>query len=203
MLKISELRCVRGESVLFDHVNIEVQPGSALLISGANGSGKTSLLRILCGLSLPDSGNVFWEGHDILDWRESYHENLSYLGHRNGLHGDLSIVENLRQESPRNDDAVIKDALATVELSHRGEQLVKTLSQGQQRRTALARILVQRRPLWILDEPFNALDKASVKKLTDILNQHVAQRGMLVFTSHYTIDIDPSKLTELIIEAPA
>ena len=118
------------------------------------------------------------------------------------MHGDLSIVENLKYENT-SDASAIDEALAIVELNHRGDQLVKTLSQGQQRRTALARILLQKRPLWILDEPFNALDKASVTKLTGILNQHVDQGGLLIFTSHYDIDIEPDKITVLNLKVPA
>lgn len=157
-------------------------------IQGFNGSGKTSLLRILAGLSNQESGKVLWNGADIRESREDYTANLLYLGHQPAVKDDLTVSENLSVSSrlagyvsPERD---IKAALDTVGLGKRTGLPARVLSQGQRRRLALARLWLDHRRLWILDEPFTALDVHATALLESRIEQHLKEAGMVVLTTH-------------------
>ena len=204
-LSVSGLCCVRGERALFGNVSAEVAAGSALWVRGHNGSGKTSLLRLLCGLATPAAGEVRWRGHSIRVLREDFKRELLYIGHASGLKDDLTASENLllgallagRNESP----ASAKRALAQVGLGRVEALPASNLSQGQRRRVALARLyLAPVPPLLILDEPFAALDQDAADQLGATLGRHVAQGGVLVYTTHQPVDLQSAPLQVLELE---
>lgn len=194
MLEIQQLECTRGDHVLFSGLNFSMREGEALHIRGSNGSGKTSLLRILCGLYLQSDGQVLWGGKDIRRLREEYSRHLCYLGHLNGIKGDLSALENLmlsaRLDGQDPDEDQALDVLARMGLAGREDLPTRVLSQGQKRRVALARLLQSRASLWILDEPFVALDVKAVAQLQQVIVDHLQRNGMVVFTTHQEVEIN-------------
>jgi heme exporter protein A len=199
MLTAHRLTCVRGNRPLFRGVDFAVAPGSWAHVRGANGAGKTSLLRILAGLSRPDEGEVRWNGEPIGD--EEFRRELLYLGHRAAVKDDLTALENLlfaaEMDGVRLPHAQAEDALARFGLAGREDLPVRFLSAGQKRRVLLARTLTRRAKLWILDEPFTALDVKAVEFLARLVADHVEAGGMAVLTSHQAIPLAPSEVVEL------
>ncbi len=192
MLEVTHLACVRGDRPLFSHLSFALHPGELVHVTGANGSGKTTLLRALCGLTRPAAGEVRWLGRDVHALGDDYRAALAYVGHLNGIQGELNARENLRHAARLTGDAQAPDveaALEQVALTAYADLPSKVLSQGQKRRLALARLRVARKPLWILDEPFSALDARSVEILSDVLARHVAGGGMAVLTSHQELAV--------------
>ncbi len=194
MLEVSQLSCTRGDRTLFCGVSFKLGAGDLLHVAGTNGSGKTSLLRILCGLGAADSGEVRWRGEPIHALREAYWREVVYLGHANALKDDLSAVENLlvactlagRSVTP----AAARGALDAFGLAACAHLPVRSLSQGQKRRSALARLALSAQvPLWILDEPFSALDVDAVAYLENLILAQVARGGSVIFTTHQTAAI--------------
>jgi heme exporter protein A len=194
VLEASHLDCLRGGRTLFRGLSFSLQPGELLRIAGENGSGKTSLLKILCGLLLPESGEVRWQGTPIRKSREDYSRQLVYLGHAPAVKDDLSATENLtvactlagHTVSPRQ----AQQALETYGLSAHAVP-VRRLSQGQRRRAALARLLLSAKaPLWLIDEPFAALDVAAVRFTEELIARHVAGGGAVAYTTHQEANID-------------
>lgn len=202
MLEIIGLGCLRGERRLFANVSFTLAPGGLIWIQGGNGSGKTTLLRTLCGLTQAMAGEVRWHGKAIQSWGEDYRRELTYIGHANGLKEELSAQENLliaaRLASQPASRIEVDGALQGMGLAGREHLPVKFLSQGQRRRAALARLkLAQPRPLWLLDEPFNALDTHAVAGMRQIMENHLAQGGMIALTSHQEVGVqtaDPQTL---------
>lgn len=206
MLESRDLACVRGDRPLFEGVNFTLAPGSALHVVGANGSGKTSLLRLLCGLSAPAQGDVLWEGEKIRSLREDFSRKLVYIGHAPAVKDDLSAVENLVTAATISGVAVAREqaraALERIGLGGREDLLAKVLSQGQRRRVALARLLLAVKvPLWLLDEPFTALDRRAVNDLRQTIDAHVDAHGMVVYTTHQDVDLAPGKTQRLDLDA--
>lgn len=194
MLEALGLTCVRGDRRLFHNLSVSLSPGQLLQVEGGNGAGKTSLLRILAGLGHPALGEVRWHGQAITRQRDIYHRHLLYLGHLGALKDELTPLENLLAEARaaglEGIDAVrVLEALERVGLRRIAGLPVRVLSAGQRRRTALTRLLLSPPPLWILDEPFNALDADSVALLQDTLEAHVASGGMAVLTSHQPLTL--------------
>jgi heme exporter protein A len=190
-LAIEHLQCIRDDRVLFDDLNFTLSAGQLLQIEGRNGSGKTSLLRILCGLTLPTEGTVYWNNQDIEDIKHNYWANLAYIGHTPGIKAELTPLENLAmaQSLAATPSTVeLADVLDQVGLYGFEDVPTRTLSAGQQRRVALARLLVSEAQLWILDEPFTALDKAAITMIEQLLDAHAKQGGMAVLTSHHTVN---------------
>ena len=193
MLQASNLRCIRGDRELFSRVGFELAPGGLLRLLGANGAGKTSLLRLLCGLLRPDTGNVQWNGVDTDADPDAFHAAMLYLGHQNALQDALTVQENLAFYAALAGDS--GQALRTVPaLTRMGvrtcqHKLVRHLSQGQKRRAALSRLLLTQAPLWILDEPFVALDHAAILTLAEVVSEHLQQGGMVIMTSHQDVAI--------------
>ncbi|CAM3746733.1 cytochrome c biogenesis heme-transporting ATPase CcmA [Polaromonas hydrogenivorans] len=198
-LRTHGLACVRGGRDLFRAVDIDVSAGEALWVQGRNGSGKTSLLRLLCGLALPSAGAVHWLGRDVRDLREDFYRDLLYIGHAGGIKDDLTAAENLllgaRIAGQAVEDQQAQQALAQVGLAAVSRLPAARLSQGQRKRVALARLhLARRPPLLVLDEPFNALDQAAADGLQAALNQHLAQGGMVVYTTHQPLALQAARL---------
>ncbi len=192
ILQAIDVQCVRGERCLFSGLQLRVGPGECVHVAGDNGAGKTSLLRILAGLLAPTHGRVQWNGADILATREEYGADLAFVGHLNGGKDDLTALENVRFEAAlRGADAGEAAALAALErlgLAGHADAFVRHLSQGQKRRVALARLCgAARAPLWILDEPFNALDAGAVNVLYGLIEDQLAHGGMVVLTAHQAV----------------
>lgn len=160
---------------------------------GANGIGKTSLLRMLCGLSPIESGDILWEGRSIRAQRDAFQQDLCYLGHLNGLQESMTVRENLAFATALRghacDAKTVSVTLARFGVAGRGEQLVRHLSQGQKRRVALARLSLSPARLWVLDEPFVAMDDTGIRMLSDLIAQHLASGGITVLTSHQSVGI--------------
>lgn len=201
MLEAHDLACRRGDRRLFSALAFSLQPGQLLRVAGANGSGKTSLLRLLAGLALPNAGEVCWQSRPVQRQREAYARALFYLGHLGGLKEDLSPLENLRTDAALAgsavDDEALNQALGLWGLARQARLPVRVLSAGQRRRAALARLALVDAPLWILDEPFNALDSDAVAQLGRQLEQHIAAGGLAVVTSHQPLPLPAERVTTL------
>ena len=201
MLEARALCCVRGARRLFQDLNLTVSGGECLHIRGENGVGKTSLLRILTGLSKPESGEVLWSGQSIARDALDYHRKLLFLGHRDALKEDLTALENLQLYASLDDVGLSQDkALAALwRFGLRGREYlpVNCLSAGQKRRVLMARMLTRQARLWILDEPFNALDVHAVEVLQGLIAEHVEQGGLVVLTSHQAINLPRVKVFDL------
>ncbi len=194
-LRLESVSCVRGGKSLFTNLDLEIKPGSILRISGDNGSGKSSLLRILCGLLPPQAGKVVWGDQLIHEDRDQFHSELIYLGHIPALKADFTALENLINLALLGGQVITAkealQALSAAGLSDQAHRVVRTLSQGQKQRIALARLrLPQPKPLWILDEPFNALDQKSNQLLQSLLVEHVKHGGIVALSSHQTLSMD-------------
>jgi len=183
-----DLCCIRDDRVLFERLSFELNQGEALLLEGRNGSGKTSLLRILCGFRPPDAGELYWNGEALAS--HALRENLAYVGHLNGCKADLTVMENLQMALALGEpasDCPPEEALRRLRLLGYDDQLAHTLSAGQKRRLALARLLITRNRLWILDEPFTSLDRDSIAVIEDLMAQHLTRGGMIIVTSHHAV----------------
>ena len=187
MLNARSITCVRGDRLLFQDLSLQLHPGEACQIQGGNGVGKTTLLRVLCGLSLPESGEVFWNAAPIREDPEKFQSDLIYIGHSNGIKLDLTPKENLAFALTLHSgttDVSIDEALDRVGLSGSQHLLCRVLSAGQRRRVAIARLYLSRAPLWVLDEPLGTIDAAGVKAIENVIETHLGQGGMTVFTTH-------------------
>jgi heme exporter protein A len=205
MLEARVLEVARGGATLFSGVAFKLAPGALLRVSGANGSGKTSLLRVLCGLAQPSAGEVLWNGASIRVLREEYWKHLVYIGHANGLKDELTVAENLASAGALAGlDAVpgrVQAAIRQFGLAGRERLPVKLLSQGQRRRAALARLaLSEATPLWILDEPFAALDAGAVEQVQSAAAAHLARGGMVVLTTHQEARIEARSATDISLD---
>ncbi len=208
MLETHQIEITRGERRLFGNLSLALVPGTLLLVTGSNGSGKTSLLRALCGLLLPSAGEVRWQGENIRKLREEYWRRLVYIGHTNALKDELTATENLgvlcALSGVHTSIAQQRQALADFGLAGRERLPAKALSQGQRRRTALARLsLCTTLPLWILDEPFAALDSAAVSHMQSVVGGHLAAGGMVIMTTHQEVPIAAPAVTELNLDQGA
>lgn len=183
------LSCIRDDRVLFEALSFTLTEGQVLLLEGKNGSGKTSLLRILCGFREADAGRVLWCGEEIDDSR--YYADMAYVGHLDGIKKELTVLENLAVSLAlgRPGRFSIGEALEKVRLAGYDDVPAQSLSAGQKRRLSLARLLITHNPLWILDEPFTSLDKAGIALIESLMREHCAAGGMIVLTSHHDIDL--------------
>lgn len=191
-LEAQAVACRRGEQALFRDVTFRLGSGELLFVRGRNGSGKTTLLRALCGLSAPAGGRIRWGGQDVHRLDEDARREVLYLGHQDAIKDELTPLENLAfhqglRGEPSDPEAQL-DALEQAGLRGREDVPVRYLSQGQRRRTALARLLVSPARLWILDEPLTALDQRAVAWLFERIGEQLARGGIVVTTSHQSIE---------------
>ena len=192
VLKANDLKCVKGNSELFSGLDFSVQSGEALVVEGSNGSGKTSLLRILCGFNQPATGKITWCDEPI-EKHEDYQQQISYIGHQSGVKLGLTVLENLifaqRLVGTNRKESEIKEIIRTVGLFKQRNVLARKLSAGQKRRVALARLQLEDRMIWILDEPLTALDKDFVTEFEMVLKKHLDQNGMLIVATHRELKV--------------
>lgn len=199
LLSADQLTCIREDRILFDQLSFTICAGDLVQIEGPNGAGKTSLLRILAGLSRPYDGVVKFQQQDITRCRDQYYESLLYIGHLAGVKGELTAAENLRFNLNIHGDNVqnIDQTLAKVNLTGFEDALASHLSAGQHRRVALARLWQSNAKIWILDEPFTAIDKAGVAELEQLFIQHIDNGGAVILTSHQDIHIGSERLQRI------
>ncbi len=193
MLEVSNLACSRGDHLLFSDLNFSLSAGELLQVQGANGSGKTSLLRTLCGFMMPVAGEIRWRGQDIRELGDTFYAEMIYLGHLNAIKDELNALENLRISAGlagcKADDKQVIAALRRMGLRGRETLPVKVLSQGQRRRVALARLLLSNASLWILDEPLAALDVGAVGLMQELIGEHLVSNGMVIYTTHQPLEV--------------
>ncbi|HAJ3383664.1 TPA: cytochrome c biogenesis heme-transporting ATPase CcmA [Escherichia coli] len=197
MLEARELLCERDERTLFSGLSFTLNAGEWVQITGSNGAGKTTLLRLLTGLSRPDAGEVLWQGQPLHQVRDSYHQNLLWIGHQPGIKTRLTALENLHFYHRDGDTAQCLEALAQAGLAGFEDIPVNQLSAGQQRRVALARLWLTRATLWILDEPFTAIDVNGVDRLTQRMAQHTSRGGIVILTTHQPLNVAESKIRRI------
>lgn len=199
VLAAVDLTCIRNDRLLFQGLGFVLSPGRLLKVEGPNGAGKTSLLRILAGLALPEEGSVRWNGHEIARHPAEYAMDRRYLGHHNGHSLALTARENLRLAAVLQGASLpqprLDALLAIVGLAHAMETPVVRLSSGQRRRLALARLLLGRARVWILDEPLNALDGEGRALVNQLLTDHLEQGGVAVVSTHQPLSL-PAQLRQ-------
>ena len=202
-LSFSKLGCIKGGRQLFKNVDCVLEPGRWLYVSGANGVGKTSLLRMVCGLASIEDGDILWNDIPIHSQREAYRKDLCYLGHLNALQESMTVDENLAFTAALGGiapaPAHTQEVMVRFGLRGRDRQLVRHLSQGQKRRVALTRLALSPARLWVLDEPYVAMDEAGVQLLADLIASHLKSGGLAVLTSHQRVPIGdiPAQMLEL------
>lgn len=204
MLEAKDLTCIRDDWTLFSDLSFRLEPSQALLIEGRNGSGKSSLLSLLCGLRSPDAGQLLWNGRDIERHTVEYHQHIAYIGHKDGIKLDLTPRENLAiaQTLGAADTGVsVAEALNTVELSGLEDTASRNLSAGQRRRAGLARLLLNHCSLWILDEPFTSLDRRGIALIEALIARHLETGGMLAMTSHHVVNLPAERVRRIDLSA--
>ena len=193
ILEISKLGCVRGDRRLFRDLDLSLSPGTYVQLTGPNGSGKTSLLRILCRLLEPAEGEIRWEGANIRSLGEDYFTAVTYLGHRPGVKDELSALENLTIANALNGVEVDTEnafgALQTMGLGGRERLPARFLSEGQRKRVALARLLVCNTRLWLLDEVLTSLDKGAVGLVRSLIEKHLNRGGIAIVATHQELEL--------------
>jgi heme exporter protein A len=202
MLQVRQIECVRGNRRLFRNLSFRLEANQALRVGGENGSGKTSLLRMVAGLSPVESGEILWKDERIAPSGEDFRRDLLFLGHANGLKDDLTPIENLHHAlalaGTNAGNAALRNTLAEQGLAGVADLPVKLLSQGQKRRVALARLWFStEKPLWVLDEPFAALDAVSVGRTEAAVLAHLRSGGMVLFTTHQEVDLAGAQVQAL------
>ena len=201
MLEVTCRECVRGDRRLFAGVGFRLQEGELLYLQGRNGSGKSSLLRLLCGLSPASAGEIRWRGEPIGKLGDDYRRELCYLGHHNAIKDELTPLENLLASARLADEALdpgeALDALEKLGLAGRADLACRYLSQGQKRRVALSRLCHERRALWVLDEPYVALDAAAIELVAGLIGDHLQRGGLAVLTTHQPVEVAAACVREL------
>lgn len=199
LLCANNLSCIREDRVLFEAFNLSISPGDILQIEGPNGAGKTSLMRILAGLSQPYEGDVIFQGESINHQRELFHQHLLYLGHLPGVKDELTAQENLEFNLALHglDTNTAESTLTEVNLLGFEDVLASHLSAGQHRRIALSRLWQSQAKIWILDEPFTAIDKLGVAKLEQLFLQHADNGGCVILTTHQELTLPTERVKKV------
>ncbi|PPR40770.1 MAG: Cytochrome c biogenesis ATP-binding export protein CcmA [Alphaproteobacteria bacterium MarineAlpha5_Bin12] len=193
MILASNISCKRGNNLIFENLNFKIEDGVATIISGKNGSGKTSLLRILANLLKPKKGDIIWKGKSIYKNIDEYHKELTYIADINCSKENLSVYENMKfwknlYKSSISNDLFLK-LLSNIDLDNYINERVKNLSSGQKRKLELTRLIIEERHTWILDEPFLGLDQHSVSIIGQTISDHLKQKGTVILSSHIPVNI--------------
>lgn len=192
-ITINNLAFERNNQILFEKINCSLSAGELLQLRGANGSGKSTLLRIIAGFIEPQHGDVLWDEKSIFIYRDHYQQHLNYIGHQNGIKLNLTVQENLQLyaslASITVDKQAIKSAIKKMGLAHLIHTQTQHLSAGQLRRLSLAKLLLNRNSLWILDEPTTALDSEGQALLTELLDEHLGKKGCAIIATHHNLDL--------------
>lgn len=201
MLEVINLGCIRGDRRLFRDLNFSAKPGELIELRGANGSGKTSLARILCGLATPAAGEVRWQGKNIRSLGEEYFRDVAYLAHQNAVKDELSAIENLRISSAVSGHALKIDQaqqiLGRIGLSRQQNLPARSLSAGQRRRLALTRLLTTKATVWILDEVLTSLDDTAVKLLSEFVDDHLKNGGIAIIATHQELNFAADRVQRI------
>ena len=201
LLEVSKLGCVRGDRRLFSGLDLSLAAGTFLQVTGPNGSGKTSLLRILCRLLAPAEGEIKWQGEDIRSLGEEYFTSVTYLGHRHGVKDEFSGIENLRISNALNGVEISNErargVLERMGLGGRDSLPARLLSEGQRRRVALARLLTCGTKLWLLDEVMTSLDKGAIALIRSLIEEHLAGGGIAIVATHQDLELKTGSIERL------
>jgi len=201
LLEVSKLGCVRGDRRLFSGLDLALPAGTFLQVTGPNGSGKTSLLRILCRLLAPAEGEIKWQGEDIRSLGEEYFTSVTYLGHRHGVKDEFSGIENLRISNALNGIEISNErargVLERMGLAGRDSLPARLLSEGQRRRVALARLLTCGTKLWLLDEVMTSLDKGAIALIRSLIEEHLAGGGIAIVATHQDLELKTGSIERL------
>ncbi len=201
LLEVADLACRRGGRKVFERLSFSIAAGELLALVGRNGSGKTTVLRALALLVRPETGSIQWQGNDVRAEPEAWRGRLAWLGHLEGLKGDLTVAENLlaaeRLRGATSAEDRLDSALVAFDLPSLAARPVRTLSAGQRRRTALARVVLAQAPLWLLDEPLNALDAPAQSAFRAALQKHLAAGGLAIAATHADLGIGGGRTLEL------
>lgn len=201
MLEVINLTCVRGTRRLFKDLNFSAESGELVELRGPNGSGKTSLLRILCGLATPAAGEVRWNGSGIQSLGEDYFGSVAYLGHQNAVKDELTAIENLRISSAvcgyALDKKEAQEILKRVGLAQQQNLPARVLSAGQRRRLAMTRLLTSQARLWILDEVLTSLDDTAMNLSREFISEHLKQDGIAIVATHQDLSLAAPRFQRL------
>ena len=191
-LTATDLTLLRGERCLFKRLDFALNPGELLILEGLNGSGKTSLMRALAGLLEFETGDVTWDGVSVRKARQAFHGSLGWMAHRVGLKADLTLVENLNFEASlrAQSTADLEQVMERLGISRLKRLPIRALSAGQQRRVALARMVLSKAQLWLMDEPFTNLDRDGRKLVMKLVSEHLSRDGMCIMAAHQDVDVD-------------
>ena len=195
--EVRNLSCIRDDRILFEGLDFTLKNNQVLLLEGKNGSGKTSLLRIICGFREQDAGDILWCNTAIKD--SDFFAEMSYVGHLDGVKKELTVAENLKMSLALSvaGNYSIEQALDKVHLAGYDDSIVQSLSAGQKRRLSLARLLITRNSLWVLDEPFTSIDKEGIKLIESLMHEHIRAGGMIILTSHHDLDLHETEVQKI------
>jgi len=195
--EVRNLSCIRDDRILFEGLDFTLNNNQVLLLEGKNGSGKTSLLRIICGFREQDAGDILWCNTAIKD--SDFFAEMAYVGHLDGVKKELTVVENLKMSLALSvaGNYSIEQALDKVHLAGYDDSIVQSLSAGQKRRLSLARLLITRNSLWVLDEPFTSIDKEGIKLIESLMHEHICAGGMIILTSHHDLDLHETEVQKI------
>ena len=205
-ISVNSATCYKNNNLIFEDINIELKNGDFMLIIGPNGCGKTTLIKSLCGIQKLEFGNILINNLDIHSINSEYIENIIYLGHKNSLNNDLSVQENLEYLSVfdssvgSNNFDKIKNAMDYFNIYKYKDYMISDLSEGNRKRTSLARLVLSKKKIWLLDEPLSFLDNNILESFVSLIKRHQANDGIIIVSTHYDFSKSISNVKYLKME---